>query len=544
VLERLLARLGLQALRLPRFGRPRRLGSLTWLVLVSVLGLIAGSAFLRAYFGPVTPDQIAFHLRHGGLEYADPRFAMRALRWVMGVAVLVAGSALLLACLGRRGRQAVWAVLGTWAAASVAATVTDPCRPEPGGADPLERHYVDPGAQAVSRAPGIAPDVLVVFVESLDQSYARPDDPDLSDLPRLSALQRQAQTFGALHNLSGASWTVGGIFTALCGVPLGRVGLMSTHALEYARHFFRGGTCLTDLLGAQGWEATFYGGASLRFAGKGQFLADHGVSRRFGREQWQAMGVPVPTSGWGLLDSELVEQAWRDMNRPRPGQAPRLSLLLTVNTHGPSGFHDAGCAGGDALGAAEDDLDEAGDLPGHDTDDPASPSGVARMRAALRCSDASVARLVERFLAQRDGRPKVVWVMGDHLTPRPLPEWELPPAVAQRTVFHALIRTDASGRLLPASASDRRFTHADVMPTLADAAGLRWGPHPHRLGVGVSLLLPGGAATLAEKLGFERMDGALSCPSPLFERMWMSAAPRPASVGAEGTRLRTAQAGS
>jgi hypothetical protein len=69
----------------------------------------------------------------------------------------------------------------------------------------------------------------------------------------------------------------------------------------------------------------------------------------------------------------------------------------------------------------------------------------------------------------------------------------------------------------------RRFTHADVMPTLAEAAGLRWGPTPHRLGVGVSLLHPQGAATLAEKMGFERMDGALSCRSPVFERLWMGA---------------------
>lgn len=502
--------------------RPRRLGPLAWLVLVLLFGVIAGSAFLRAYFGPVTADQLAFHLRHGGLSYADPRFALRAVRWGLGVALLVGSAALLLACLGRRGRQGVWAVLGTWAAASVAATVTDPCRPEAGATDPLARHYVDPGSLRVARAAGAAPDVLVVFVESLDQSYARPDQPDASDIPGLSRLQRQAQTFGELRNLSGASWTVGGIFTALCGVPLGRIGLMSTHALEYAQHFFRGGTCLTDLLVAQGWEASFYGGASLRFAGKGQFLADHGVQRRFGREQWQAMGVPVPTAGWGLLDSELAEQAWRDMNRPRAGQAPRLSLLLTVNTHGPSGFRDPGCAGGGSAAGAEEDLDEAGDLLGQDPDDPVSVSGVARMRAALRCSDAAVTRLVERFIAQRDGRPKVVWVMGDHLTPKPLPEVALPPAARPRTVFHVLLRIDAAGRPLPARSARRQFTHADVMPTLAEAAGLRWAPHPQRMGVGVSLLHPQGAATLAETMGFERMDGALSCPSPVFERLWMA----------------------
>ena len=60
------------------------------------------------------------------------------------------------------------------------------------------------------------------------------------------------------------------------------------------------------------------------------------------------------------------------------------------------------------------------------------------------------------------------------------------------------------------------------MPTLAAAAGLRWGPHAQRLGVGVSLLDPQRKPTLAEQIGFERMDGRLSCPSPLFEKLWMA----------------------
>lgn len=492
--------------------------ALLWLLLL----LIVASAFVRAYFGPVTPDQLAFHLRHGGLEYADPRFVRRALRWGAGLVLLGAASVWLLARLGRSGRQAVWAVLGTWAAASVAATVTDPCRPEPGAPDLLERAYVDPGTQrVVGPSRQASPDVLIVFVESLDQSYARPEAPETSDIPRLSALQQRAQTFGALHNLSGASWTVGGLFTALCGVPLGRIGLMSTHALEYAQRFFRDGRCLTDLMAAHGWEASFYGGASLRFAGKGQFLADHGVTRGFGREQWQAMGVPVPSEGWGLLDSELVEQAWRDMNRPRVGHAPRLSLLLTVNTHGPSGFQDPGCGAGEGAAPLDEEGDDAPDLTLPDAQDPGSASGLARMRSALRCSDAAVVRLVERFVAQRDGRPKVVWVMGDHLTPRPLEQLGLPPPAWPSTVYHAMLRVDALGRLLPAPVAQRHFTHADVMPTLAEAAGLQWGPHAHRLGVGVSLLHPQAGPTLAERMGFERLDGALSCPSPVFERLWM-----------------------
>ena len=516
--------------RLPFRLQPRRLGAPALIVLLAVLALIVGTAYVRAYFGPVTPDQVGFHLRHGGLTYADPRLALRALRWGLGWVLLVGMAALALAVLGTWGRRLLWGVLGTWTMASVAATVTDPCQPgdAPAGHDALAAHYVDPASQRFE-LPSVAqrPDILVVYVESLDQSYASPPTPETSPIPALSRLQLEAQTFGALRNLSGASWTVGGIFTSLCGLPLGRVGLMSTHALEYAERVFAGGTCLTDILSSHGWETTFYGGASLRFAGKGQFLADHGVARRFGREQWQALGVDVPESGWGLLDTELAEQAWGDMNRPRRAGEPRLSLVLTVNTHGPSGGHDGPCLRPmrGALSGPEDlELDEAEWLGEAEPQDAASPAAAARMRAALRCTDAAVARLVERFMTQADGRPKAAWVMGDHLTPKPWHEARLPPPASPRSVFHLLLQRDAHGRIAAAStpASPRTFTHADVMPTLAAAAGLRWGPRAQRLGVGVSLLDPQRKPTLAEQIGFERMDGRLSCPSPLFEKLWMA----------------------
>jgi hypothetical protein len=64
------------------------------------------------------------------------------------------------------------------------------------------------------------------------------------------------------------------------------------------------------------------------------------------------------------------------------------------------------------------------------------------------------------------------------------------------------------------------FSHFDVMPTLAEAAGLRWTPQAHRLGLGVSLLAPQAPPTLLERSGRELLDARLSCPSPLFQRLW------------------------
>lgn len=471
--------------------------------LVLLLWTVVGTSwFLRTYLGLVTADQVLYHLQNGGLDYADPRMLWRACRCLMAVLALTVLSLLLLRRMKRWHGRALLALLGTGAVVSVNATVSDPCQPEPDGGDYLARNYVDPGRVGV-QAPEVKPDVLVVFVESLDEGYTRPREPQAALLPRLTRMQDDFQTLGELRNLSGASWTVGGMFSALCGLPLQPVGLMSHNSLEYSRRFFDGGQCLTDLLAARGWDISFYGGASLKIAGKGRFLQVHHVARRFGAEQWQQRGVAVPAAGWGLLDSDLAELAWADMQRPRKAGEARLSLLLTVDTHGPSGAHDGGCI-------AADDNDE--------DDEPADV-----MREALRCTDRVVAGLVERFIAQRDGRPKVVWIMGDHLNPEPLLDGELQPEPRGRTVFHALARYDARGRALPGDDLQREFTHVDILPTLAEAIGLRWAQQPHRLGLGVSLLAGAGQPTLAERDGMAVVNGRLSCRSPLFQRLWMKA---------------------
>lgn len=473
---------------------------------VLLLWAVVGATwFLRTYLGLVTPDQVLFHLQNGGLDYADPRMLWRALRCLAAVAGLTLLSLFLLRRMQRWHRLPLLALLGTGAVVSVNATVSDPCQPEPDGGDYLARHYVDPSRVRV-QAPAAKPDVLLVFVESLDEDYTRPRTPAAALLPRLTQLRDDFQTLGQLRNLSGASWTVGGMFSALCGLPLQPVGLMSHNSLEFSTRFFAGGQCLTDLLAARGWEISFYGGASLKFAGKGHFLASHGVTRRFGAEQWQQRGLRVPAQGWGLLDSDLVEQAWADMQRPRQhDDEARMALLLTVDTHGPAGARDPGCAAADGL------MDDAEGEP------------ADMMRDALRCTDRVVARLVERFVAERSGRPKVVLVMGDHLNPEPLLNGELQPSSGGRSVFHALARYDAEGRALPADDQRREFTHVDVLPTLAEAMGLSWAPQTHRLGLGHSLLAAERQHTLVERDGMAVVNGRLSCRSPLFQRLWMGA---------------------
>lgn len=479
----------------------------TAMALFALLLVVAACWFMRRYFGALTPQQLLYHLQHGGLEQADPALALRAARYLAGTLLGVAVLALLWVRLGRRMRRTLWVALSLGAVWSVGATLHDPC--EPGQADLLDQAYVDPGRVQVQAPPAAQrPDVLVVFVESLDEAYAHPRPGVAPLLPQLVAWRQPEhqppRQLGDLQMLDGAHWTMGGLFAALCGLHLQPVGLTSRGDYAHAGPFFTGGTCLTDLLAAQGWQLSFHGGASLAFAGKGNFLSAHGVTRRFGREDWAARGLAMPARGWGLLDSRLAEQVWQDMVRQAgagPVRPPQAHVVLTVNTHAPSGAVDAGCA-----------------RPDDDDDDDDS----ATLRAALRCTDTAVVQLVQRFMQAPTGRPKLVWLMGDHVTPRPLLADDLLPAHGPQGLFHAVARVDSRGRETPLvpHPRGRRFAHVDVLPTLAQAVGLRWAPQPARLGLGVSLLADGAPPTLLEQMGPERLARRLACPSPRFQQLW------------------------
>ncbi|MBH9552027.1 LTA synthase family protein [Inhella gelatinilytica] len=391
----------------------------------------------------------------------------------------------------------MWGTLLAGAAFSVAATVDDPC--ESASTDFVGQQYVDPRRQDFQQV-GPAPDLLLVFMESMDDRLVQSQW-----MPELSQLRTRGTQYGHLKTLQGANWTMGGIFSALCGLPLQSVGVVGHNAFEYATHFFDGGHCLTDVLAQKGWELSFYGGASLKFAGKGQFLAAHGVKRRFGREEWEARGVSMPAQGWGVLDAELVESAWQDMQRPRKDPAtPQASIVLTVNTHGPSGTTDVGCGQSAETALKRDDL----------------------YRAALACTDTAVAQLVRRFLQQTNGRPKLVWLMGDHMAPLPLLfDGDLDQA-QQRDLFHVLLQAEGDGTIRkPADrpVPERQISHLDLLPTLVQALGLTWGADAYRLGMGVSLLQPDRAQpTLLEREGLDRMNRQLVCPSPRFMELWFA----------------------
>lgn len=206
------------------------------------------------------------------------------------------------------------------------------------GEDILARYYVAP--VAVSAPDGPKRNLVLVYAESLEDAYGNPALFGDDLLKRLKS--PTGVGFPRLQQTPGSGWTIAGIVTSQCGIPL-RPVIFEPNDMGASGAFLPNITCLGDILKDHGYTNVFMGGASLSFAGKEEFLHSHGYSETWGKEAWQAAG-PFQMSWWGLYDDDLMHQAKLRLDRLVAAGQPFNLTLLTLDTHAPDGLMSPYCA--------------------------------------------------------------------------------------------------------------------------------------------------------------------------------------------------------
>lgn len=208
------------------------------------------------------------------------------------------------------------------------------------GPDRFAESYVEPkGVQLETKT---RRNLVVIYVESLEATY---EDADLFGTDLLAPLrQAGGSSFGTYRPLPGMNWTMEGIVSTQCGLPLKVYADADVRPRAGAKSFLPGATCLGDVLEARGYRNVFMGGAPLAFAGKGRFLRDHGYHEVWGREEWQRAGVrDADMNLWGLNDAALFERARVRLAQLHASGKPFNLTLLTVDTHHPAGLMSKAC---------------------------------------------------------------------------------------------------------------------------------------------------------------------------------------------------------
>ena len=304
--------------------------------------------------------------------------------------------------------------------------------------------------------------LVLIFAESLEASYARPEifGEDLTE--HLSGLSTQGLQFTDMHQVSYTSWTTGALVAAQCGRPMGaddqRHSMLRPFALD-AR--LENTTCMGDVLLRHGYHPVLMAGTSLDFAGIGDFHAAHGFGERLGFDALMAKAGPLAMRKWGkrgehdnwlLEDDALFALARNKLEDLAAQPRPFVLVLTTMDTHGPTGFPSVRCG---------------------------SSQGLI---AAVRCADRVISEFIEDVRIRHPNT--VVALFSDHLVGPGGVESE----VMEKLAPHAderRLRFTVWGPNVAPGVIDRPGTHFDLMPTLMDLLGLdAWTEH----NLGASLL--------------------------------------------------------
>jgi len=328
---------------------------LNWICVIA----LAAAWWLHTTFGPVSVEQVLLHWRFAAArDTVDPSLVNSFIEHVLAYPVLLAALATWLDDrLLRRteGQARTLPALLRWPAQRLPwiAALAGLCNAAI-AVDTLEfvgsfkrssyfaSHYLPPTSAALHPAPRTR-NLVLVYGESLETTYA---DPHLFHRNLLQPLtDLGGVSFSRYQQMPGTGWTMAAIVSTQCGVPFKTVSLLDIASQgEKLPHFLAGATCLSDLLHSAGYRNVFMGGASLDYSGKGTFLREHNYDEAYGRREWRRAGVTEDhISGWGLHDDDLFANARRKLRELHAAHQPFNLVVLTVDTHLPSGQLSAQC---------------------------------------------------------------------------------------------------------------------------------------------------------------------------------------------------------
>lgn len=234
--------------------------------------------------------------------------------------------------------------------------------------------------------------IVWIYGESLERTYL--DEATFPGLmPNLNRLAGQALDVRGLVSAEGGGWTIAGLVSSMCGVPL-TTAQGDENSMDRMGSFLPEAVCLGDYLKQQGYTNHYLGGANGLFAGKGQFLATHGFDAVDDLAWFKQQKIARSHfSTWGVHDDVLLDKAYdRFMQLSKAGQ-PFMLTTLTMDTHHPAGHLPVACK----RTRYKSDYGDIGLLN------------------ALKCTDGLISKLVDRIQASPYGEDTLIVIASDHL---------------------------------------------------------------------------------------------------------------------------------
>lgn len=351
--------------------------------------------------------------------------------------------------------------------------------------DWLRDHYRVP---SIASEPQTRPNLIYLYLESTERTYA--DRDTFGDAYEdLAALGKRGTVFEGLKQLDNTGWTTAGMVATQCGVPLIPAGLKHDNQFEPLDEVLPHTRCLGDILDAQGYDLTYMGGASTRFAGKKVFYEGHGFDRSLGRDELEDQVTPPDyLNDWGLYDDTLLDMATERIRKlaDNDDRQPYAMFALTLAAHPPFGNPAQAC------------LENQGTFDGVD------------ILYSVKCTGWLVRRFLKRLDEEGLLDNTLVVISSDHLSMKNS-EWPQLVDAERENTFMML------GEGVPAGKRIRRQgSMVDVYPTVLEAMGFTLDARAAGLGRSLFAKDP----TLVEEYGLETINGHMAEEDALQTYMW------------------------
>jgi phosphoglycerol transferase len=410
-------------------------------------------------FGSPTLDQILYHLTYetGGLTEIDPKIFRSYFIHAILAPVFLSGVLILMLRFFRKRSQRVADMAERVTPLLVLACCVLLAEVKIGiasylytflGPDFVASHYVMP--VPVEKNPRRLKNLVLIYVEGLDAAYESEEIFGKNLVKEISALK--GVRFDDYHQVPGTGWTMAGIASSQCAIPLKAVTFGEVNSqMESVRAFLPNAVCLGDTLKDFGYQNLFLGGASLDFSGKGNFLRTHGYESVFGKEEWLSSGRyrHSEMNAWGLNDDDLFDEARAQIDRLQADKGLFNLTLLTVSTHPGEGYLTERC----------------------------KAAGGKSFQDIVSCSSVEVASFVRYMEAKGYLANTNVVILGDHLAmTNPVSDQLAQPKT--RSIFNRWISKEITKK------NRETILHFDIAPSILDFIGIE--SESGRYGLGYS----------------------------------------------------------
>ncbi len=346
------------------------------------------------------------------------------------------------------------------------------------GKDYFAEHYVYPDTIKVE---SIKPkNLMLIYVESLEDTYKSKAIFGKNLLASLDNLK--GVSFSAFKQAPGTHWTIAGITSTQCGLPLKNVSLYDgNNQGENIKSFLPNAVCLGDILHDAGYYNVYMGGDALAFSGKGKFFKDHHYDEVYGREELKQGLIAKDMNFWGLYDDDLFVLVKAKLKELHAKKQPFNLTITTIDTHGPDGHFSKYC----------------------------KSRGVTEFKGVVECTSNQVASFIEFMKKNGYLKDTNVVILGDHLAMYNPMHKELDSA-KERHIFNRFI----SNKII--TKNRENILHFDMFPTILEFIGFR--VEGGKLGLGFSAITKN--IDLPPASIYEDMNKDLLNQSKSYLKLW------------------------